>query len=118
MVSSGRRAGQGRGCGGDRQQDSPLGIRGRFGIRVPCPICGERDRREFTYLGSDAYLDRPTDVGWSESWDAYLHQRENRAGPVKDLWYHEAGCAAWLLVERDTVTHAVAGAVLASEARR
>ena len=26
-----------------------------------------------------------------------------RPAPVRDLWLHEAGCGAWLLVERDTV---------------
>ena len=86
---------------------------GRSDIRIPCPICGERDRREFYYLGSKAYLNRPEDAQWSDAWDAYLHQRENPAGPVRDLWYHEAGCGAWLSVERSTATHAVAGAALA-----
>ena len=28
-------------------------------MRIPCPCCGPRDLREFTYLGSEAYLDRP-----------------------------------------------------------
>lgn len=88
------------------------------GIRIPCPICGERDRREFHYLGSAAWLDRPDDPAWSEAWDAYLHLRDNPAGPVRDLWRHQGGCGAWLVVARDTATHAIAGAVLAAERRR
>ncbi len=73
--------------------------------------------REFTYLGSDAYLERPDDAGWTPAWDTYLHLRSNPEGPVRDLWFHEAGCGAWLRVERDTGTHAVAGASLAISAR-
>ena len=28
-------------------------------MRIPCPICGERDRREFYYQGDALALDRP-----------------------------------------------------------
>lgn len=87
-------------------------------IRIPCPICGERDRREFHYLGSREYLDRPIDVTWSAAWHTYLHQRVNAAGTVEDLWYHEGGCGAWLLAIRDTVTHKVTSAALAAELAR
>ena len=83
-------------------------------MRIPCPICGERDRREFTYQG--AALDRPDGEVWGADWHAYLHLRENPAGPTRDLWFHEAGCGAWLVVERDTRTHEVFAARLASEA--
>ncbi len=76
-------------------------------MRLTCPLCGERDRREFTYLGAANHRDRPTDDADAAAWDAYLHLRENPAGRTCDLWYHEAGCAAWLEVERDTVTHEV-----------
>jgi methylglutamate dehydrogenase subunit B len=67
-------------------------------------------------MGSRDYLARPDGAEWSDAWDAYLHRRANVAGPTRDLWYHEAGCGAWLVIERDTVTHDIAGAVLASEA--
>ncbi len=80
-------------------------------MRIPCPICGPRDRREFYYKG--AALDRPEDRDWSEGWDDYLHLRDNPAGEVRDLWQHDAGCGAWLVVTRDTATHAVRGAELA-----
>lgn len=65
-------------------------------------------------MGSREYLSRPEDEVWSESWEAYLHRRTNTAGPVEELWYHGAGCGAWLLVGRDTLTHEVSGASLAS----
>jgi heterotetrameric sarcosine oxidase delta subunit len=85
-------------------------------MRLPCPLCGTRDIREFTYKGSAEYLDRPDPGADAAEWDGYLHLRENPAGPTRDLWWHGAGCGGWLVVERDTVTHAVHGARLAAEA--
>ena len=76
-------------------------------MRITCPHCGERDRREFTYLGAEDYLHRPAEGAEPEAWDDYLHLRDNPAGETRDLWYHELGCGAWLLVTRNTVTHAV-----------
>jgi len=73
-------------------------------MRLTCPHCGERDRREFVFGG--AALPRPTG-DWGPEWDDYLHLRENPAGASREYWQHAAGCSAWLLVERDTVTHAV-----------
>lgn len=82
---------------------------------IPCPLCGPRDIREFTYKGHETYLDRPDTDGPPEPWNDYLHLRENPAGPTRDLWYHGAGCTAWLIVERDTATHAVTSARLADD---
>jgi sarcosine oxidase subunit delta len=84
-------------------------------MRIPCPICGPRDRREFHYYGAEDYLDRPAEGAAPAAWDDYLHNRDNPAGVMRDLWYHDAGCTAWLLVERNTVTHAILGAVLVAE---
>ena len=76
-------------------------------MRLICPLCGERDRREFTYYGAAVYADRPEAAAPPQAWDDYLHNRDNPAGKTTDLWYHEAGCGAWLEVTRDTVTHRV-----------
>ncbi len=76
-------------------------------MRITCPICGARDRREFTYLGAEAYLHRPAADAAPADWDDYLHLRDNPAGRTRDVWQHEMGCGAWLLVDRDTITHAV-----------
>lgn len=84
-------------------------------MRLRCPLCGDRDRREFHYMGAADHLDRPGEGAGPEAWDAYLHLRDNPAGCTRDLWYHEAGCAAWLVVERDTVTHEVFSVALAAE---
>lgn len=81
---------------------------------ITCPLCGDRDRREFTIRG--AALARPTDAEWSQGWQDYLHLRDNPAGATRELWCHAAGCGAWLVVHRDTVTHEVSGVELASEA--
>jgi len=76
-------------------------------MRLNCPICGERDRREFYYQGDAAMLSRPDEGAGTQVWADWLHLRDNPAGRTRDLWYHEAGCTAWLVVERDTVTHQI-----------
>ncbi|WP_298857682.1 sarcosine oxidase subunit delta [uncultured Sulfitobacter sp.] len=83
-------------------------------MRIPCPLCGPRDRREFYYKG--AALDCPDPEAGAQAWDDYVHLRENPAGVTRDLWQHEAGCGAWIVVTRNTVSHEVLGAVLAREA--
>ncbi|MEL6838734.1 MAG: sarcosine oxidase subunit delta [Pseudomonadota bacterium] len=74
-------------------------------MRITCPNCGDRDRREFYYMGAAEAMDRPARDAGAEAWDDYLHNRANPAGVTRELWCHEAGCGAWLVVERDTVTH-------------
>lgn len=76
-------------------------------MRIPCPLCGDRDRREFYYYGAADYARRPAADAPADAWDSYLHLRDNPAGETRDLWYHEAGCAAWIEVTRNTLTHAV-----------
>ena len=85
-------------------------------MRITCPLCGERDRREFTYQGDVLALDRPAADAAPEVWHAYIHLRDNPAGDTRDLWYHDP-CQSWVVVHRNTVTHAVHGSELASEAK-
>ena len=85
-------------------------------MRLPCPICGDRDRREFYYQGDAVALDRPEQDADGAAWDDYLHNRDNPAGETRDLWHHSAGCGAWIVVTRNTVTHAVSGAKLVGAA--
>jgi methylglutamate dehydrogenase subunit B len=76
-------------------------------MRISCPYCGERDVQEFAYLG-DADKIRPE--GPDATTDAmfeYVYMRDNPAGPHREFWYHSAGCHAWLIVRRDTRTHAI-----------
>jgi sarcosine oxidase subunit delta len=79
-------------------------------MRIACPHCGARDVREFSYLG-DATVERP-DPGAPDAlarFVDYVNLRDNPAGPHRELWYHASGCQAWLVVTRDTRTHAILG---------
>ena len=87
-------------------------------MRLICPICGARDRREFYYQGDAVMLDRPAPDAGTEPWDDYLHLRDNPAGVTRDLWHHEAGCGAWIVVTRNTVTHEIMASKLATDVKR
>jgi sarcosine oxidase subunit delta len=65
--------------------------------------------REFTYLG-DAAPERPDPQAPDavDRFNAYVYMRDNTAGAHRELWYHGAGCQAWLAVERNTRTHVIA----------
>ena len=84
-------------------------------MRIPCPLCGTRDRREFYYYGAEDYLKRPNDQGTIEDLDNHLFLRDNPAGVTRDLWYHEAGCGAWMVVTRNTISHEVLGSELVAK---
>jgi sarcosine oxidase subunit delta len=86
-------------------------------MRITCPLCGERDRREFYYKGDAIALDRPHKDAGLDVWDDYLHLRDNPAGDTTDMWHHSP-CGAWIAVERNTVTHAVTNTSLAAKAKR
>ena len=81
------------------------------------PLLGGRDAAEFTILGDAAMLNRP-DWQADDADDAfytYLYLRDNPAGVHRELWFHEQGDRSWLVVTRDTVTHAVVDVSLASD---
>jgi heterotetrameric sarcosine oxidase delta subunit len=84
-------------------------------MRSPCPHCGTRDIQEFTYLG-DAGPRRPDGLAPSEAamFD-YVYLRDNPRGLHEELWYHGAGCHAWLVVRRHTLTHTIESVVPAKE---
>jgi len=85
-------------------------------MRIPCPHCGQRDVREFAYLG-DATVRRPDPNGPSalERFVEYVYLRDNPAGRHREYWYHGSGCQAWLVVTRDTLTHEIFDAEPASQ---
>jgi sarcosine oxidase subunit delta len=91
-------------------------------MRIPCPVCGERALEEFTYRG-DARPTRPPRDGDSAdpqvqaAWVDYVYLRANERGRIKELWQHLHGCRAWIVVDRDTATHAVHGSELARDSR-
>ena len=71
-------------------------------MRIACPCCGERDKREFTWMG--AALTRPDGASWGDEWHAYIFLRENPAGPLAELWHHDP-CGSMVRALRDTRTH-------------
>jgi sarcosine oxidase subunit delta len=87
-------------------------------MRLTCPLCGERDLREFSCRGAATLLDRPAPDAGPEAFHDYLHLRENPAGPHAELWHHVLGCRAWLRVVRDTRSHRVLSTALARDPAR
>ena len=85
-------------------------------MRISCPHCGPRDVAEFTYQG-DANRVRPDPASTDQAaWNAYVYDRVNTRGLHREFWQHSGGCRAHLLVERDTVTHAIATVAFARAA--
>jgi sarcosine oxidase subunit delta len=81
------------------------------------PHLGPRDASEFTILGDANLINRP-DWQAGNADDAfynYQYLRDNPAGLHRELWFHEQGDRSWLVVTRDTVTHAVIAVALASD---
>lgn len=76
-------------------------------MRIACPHCGLRDVQEFVYHG-DSSPPRPSGLAATEAamFD-YVYLRDNPRGLHEEFWYHSAGCQAWLIVRRDTFTHAI-----------
>jgi sarcosine oxidase subunit delta len=87
-------------------------------MRLTCPLCGERDLREFAYRGSAKLLARPAGDAGAGAFHDYLNLRDNPAGPNPELWQHAGGCRAWLRVVRDTRDHRVLEVALAREVPR
>jgi sarcosine oxidase subunit delta len=81
-------------------------------LRIPCPFCGPRDHAEFDYEG-DATVEYPPLDGSQAAWFEAVFLRENPRGPHSEYWRHSQGCGSYLIVDRDTLTHEIAGARLA-----
>lgn len=81
------------------------------------PHLGPRDASEFTILGDASLINRPDwqagDAG--DAFYTYQYLRDNPAGLHRELWFHEQGDRSWLVVTRDTITHAVIAVALASD---
>ena len=81
------------------------------------PHLGPRDASEFTILGDASLINRPDwqagDAG--DAFYTYQYLRDNPVGLHRELWFHEQGDRSWLVVTRDTVTHAVIAVALASD---
>lgn len=81
-------------------------------LRIPCPFCGLRDHAEFDYEGDATVTFPPLDAA-PQAWLDAVFLRDNPRGAHREFWRHARGCGAWLIVTRDTLTHAIAGAEIA-----
>ena len=85
------------------------------------PLLGPRDASEFTYLGDACLIDRPDGQAGADTAGAfhdYLYLRDNVAGEMQELWFHEGGDRSWLVVTRDTLTHDIRHVQLARDVAR
>ena len=84
------------------------------------PLLGPRDAAEFVYKGDASLIDRPDGMaeGVEAAFDEYMHLRDNPAGEHQELWYHEQGDRSWLVVTRNTLTHAITKVELARDVAR
>jgi len=84
------------------------------------PLLGPRDAAEFVYLGDASLINRP-DIrsnDAAEQFYEYLYLRDNPAGDIRELWYHEQGDRSWLVVTRNTLTHEISKVELARDVAR
>jgi len=75
-------------------------------IRIDCPFCGPRDHSEFHY-GQDGTIQYPDLGAPMADWVEAVFQRDNPDGVITETWQHVNGCRMWLVVERDTRSHAI-----------
>lgn len=80
----------------------------------PCPFCGPRPETEFHY-GGEAGNARPDGADVSaRRWASYLYERNNPKGTTREVWVH-ATCSEFFVMERDTVSHKLAGTTALAE---
>ncbi|MDE2333864.1 MAG: sarcosine oxidase subunit delta [Rhodospirillales bacterium] len=74
---------------------------------LSCPFCGERDESEFVCAGPARAPRMTLAAATDDAWVDYLTAPPNPKGVVRERWWHSHGCGEWLIVERDTLTHAI-----------
>lgn len=77
---------------------------------IPCPLNGARNSSEFACLGE---IRLPPDGEVDDVWAAYVWERKNEAGVVREWWCHLPS-TTWFIAERDTVTDTFLKTYLAS----
>ena len=84
------------------------------------PLLGPRDSAEFVYLGDASLIERPDPEAEnaSEEFHGYAYLRDNPAGLLRELWFHEGGDRSWLVVTRDTRTHEITSVEMARDVAR
>jgi heterotetrameric sarcosine oxidase delta subunit len=84
------------------------------------PLLGPRDSAEFVYMGDARLIERPDPESdtVAEQFQDYAYLRDNPAGKLRELWFHEGGDRSWLVVTRDTRTHEISSVELARDVAR
>lgn len=84
------------------------------------PLLGPRDSAEFVYLGDASLIERPNPEAEdaADQFHDYAYLRDNPAGELLELWFHEGGDRSWLVVTRDTRTHEIFKVELARDVAR
>jgi heterotetrameric sarcosine oxidase delta subunit len=84
------------------------------------PLLGPRDSAEFVYMGDARLIERPDPESdtVAEQFHDYAYLRDNPAGKLRELWFHEGGDRSWLVVTRDTRTHEISSVELARDVAR
>jgi heterotetrameric sarcosine oxidase delta subunit len=84
------------------------------------PLLGPRDSSEFVYLGDASLINRPDPDAETAPQDfyEYAYLRDNKAGVMRELWFHEGGDRSWLVVTRDTTTHEISKVEMARDVAR
>ena len=84
---------------------------------IDLPLLGPRDAAEFIYLGDASLIDRPDwqSENAADKFYKYLYLRDNPAGVIRELWFHEHGDRSWLVVTRNTLTHEITKVELARD---
>ena len=84
------------------------------------PLLGPRDSAEFVYLGDASLIERPNPEAEdaADQFHDYAHLRDNPAGELREMWFHEGGDRSWLVVTRDTRTHEIFKVELARDVAR
>lgn len=76
-------------------------------LSIPCPWCGSRDEREFSFGGeADRNRPRAPELLDDEAWANYLFARRNLCGAARYRVCHSTGCGMWFSLQFDTRTHA------------
>ena len=68
---------------------------------MTCPLNGPRNISEFAY-GGEVVAEPDPDTCSDAEWAEHVFLEDNRAGVVREWWYHMA-TAYWFIAERDTV---------------
>lgn len=79
------------------------------------PLLGPRDASEFVYLGDASLMNRPNPKAENaqQAFYEYMYLRDNKAGEMRELWFHEQGDRSWLIVTRNTISHEIVKVELA-----